>query len=113
MEMFVEISFYVVVMILIIFMVMLIIITNRNLYCAIYYHKDRKLWKYLITNAFQFKQTYETEKSIWFEWDGYELFVWKNDELISVHKNDECVLSHFDKKMSKQMYNTLKELGKI
>ena len=62
MEMFVEISFYVVAMILIIFMVMLIIIANRDLYCAIYHHEDRKLWKYLIENAFQFKQTYETEK---------------------------------------------------
>lgn len=92
---------------------MLIILINDNLYCTIFMHKDRKLWKYLIKNASQFKQTYETEKSIMFEWNGYELVVWKNDELISVHKNDECILSYFDKKMSKKMYNILKELGKI
>ena len=93
--------------------VMVIIVNNRNSYCAIFMYKDRKLWKYLIENAFQFNQTNEIEKSIWFEWNNYELFVQKNDELVSVFKNDECILSYFDYKMSKKMYNTLKELGKI
>ena len=103
----------VVIISLIICAVMLIIVNNRNLYCAIFLYKDRRLWKYLIENAFQFKQTYETEKSIWFEWNEYELFINKNDELLSVHKNDDCILSYFDEKMSNKMYNTLKELGKL
>ena len=113
MEMFVLIYSYIVAISLIIMIIMLNIVTNRNLYCAIFMYKDRRLWKYLIKNASQFKQTKEIEKRIWFEWNEYELFIHKNDELVSVHKNDECILSRFDKKMSKKMYNTLKELGKI
>lgn len=88
---------------------MLIIVNNHNLYCAIFMYKDRRLWKYLIKNAYKFKQTYESEKSISFEWNTYELILWKNDELVSVHKNDECILSYYDEKMSKKMYNTLKD----
>lgn len=98
---------------LIICLATLIIVKNRNLYCAIFMYKDRKLWKYLIENASKFKQTYEAEKSIWFEWNEYELLLWKNDGLISVHKNDDCILSYYDEKMSKKMYNTLKVLGKF
>ena len=86
---------------------MIIIVNNHNLYCTVYERKDRKLWKYLIKNASQFKQTYETERSIMFEWNGYKLFVWKTNELVSVNKNDKCILSYFDKKMSKKMYNSL------
>ena len=113
METWVIILNSVVIISLIICVVMLIIVKNRNLYCAMFMYKDRRIWKYLIKNASKFKQTYESEKSILFEWNEYELFVHKSDELVSVHKNDECILSHFDEKMSKKMYNTLKELGKI
>ena len=109
METWVIILNSVVIISLIICAVILIIVNNRNLYCAIFLYKDRRLWKYLIKNASKFKQTYETEKSIWFEWNTYELFVHKTYELVSVHKNDECILSYYDEKMSKKMYNTLKD----
>ena len=113
MEMFVVIYSCGAAISLIIMMFMLTIITNINLYCAIFKYKDRRLWKFLIENVNNFKVIYNTQKSILLEWDGYELFVRKNNELVSVHKNDECILSYFDEKMSKKTYNTLKELGKI
>lgn len=86
---------------------MLIITSNDNLYCVVYKRKDRKLWKYLIKNASQFKQIYETEKSIMFKWNEYEVYARKFDELTSVHTKYECILSSFDTKMSKKMYNSL------
>ena len=73
MEMFVIIYSCVVVISLIIMMVMLTITTNLNLYCAIFNYKDRRLWKFLIKNVNNFKVTYNTQKSIWFEWNEYEL----------------------------------------
>lgn len=113
MEMFLVISSYVVIIILIIFMVMLIIITNRNLYCAIFEHKDRKLWKYFIKNANNFKIVGSWSNSTVLEYDEYKIWVWHDSKSTSVHLEDKCVLCGFDEKMSKQMYNTLKELGKI
>ena len=81
MEMFVEISFYVVAMILIIFMVMLIIITNRNLYCAVFEHKNRKLWKYFIKNAINFKVVSSWHDSTVLKYNGYKIWVWRKMQL--------------------------------
>ena len=113
MEMFVVILSYVVTIILIISMVMLIVITNRNLYCAVFEHKDRKLWKFFIENVNKFKVVGSWDNSTVLEYDGYKIWVWHYSKSTSVHLDCKCVLCGFDGKMSKQMYNTLKELGKI
>ena len=113
MEMFVVIYSCVVAIILIISMVMLIIITNHNLYCVVFERKDRKLWKFFIENANNFKLVSSWHNSAVLEYDGYKICVWYVSKSTSVHLEDECVLSNFDEKMSRRMYNTLKELGKI
>lgn len=113
MEMFVVIYSCIIAIILIISMVMLIIITNHNLYCVVFEHKDRKLWKFFIKNAIKFKVVGSWSNSTVLEYDGYKIWVWYDSKSTSVHLEDKCVLSSFDEKMSMRMYNTLKKLGKI
>lgn len=114
MEMFVVILSCVVAIILIISMVMLSIVTNRNLYCIVFERKDRKLWKFFIENVNNFKVVGSwSNSSTVLEYDGYKIWAWHDSKSTSVHLDCKCVLCGFDEKMSRRMYNTLKELGKI
>lgn len=91
---------------------------SNSFYCAIFERKDRKLWKKLIKDCDKFKyvpSVYETlEKSFISDCGKYEVIVWDNtlviyEGLCSVHdtKSNNCILSPFDKKMSKILADKL------
>ena len=101
----------------------LILSTTRiicnSLYCAIFERKDRKLWKKFIKDYDNFRYVpsiYKTlGKRFISDCGNYEVIVWDNTSvgkgLCSVHdvKLDDCILSPFDKKMSKILADKLLE----
>ena len=91
---------------------------SNSLYCAIFEWKDRKLWKKLIKDCDKFKyvpSVYKTlGKRFISDCGNYEVIVWDNASVIdeglcSVHniRSNKCILSPFDKKMSKILANKL------
>ena len=92
---------------------LLIATWNDNLYCMVFCHKERKLWK-------KFIKEYQNFECVQYDNDGYKLFhskdnkyhicIWRNG-LCSVHdEHDRCLLCPFDKKMSKKMADKLNSL---
>lgn len=91
---------------------------SNSLYCAIFERKDRKLWKKLIKDCDKFKYVpsiYRTlGKCFISDCGNYEVVVWDNTSVIekglcSVHdiRSNNCILSPFDKKMSKILADKL------
>ena len=89
---------------------------SNNLYCEIFERKDRRLWRKFIKDYDNFKLLYFDNfgKEFISNCDNYKVIVWGNSSpieggLCSVHnaKTDECILSTFDKKMSRILANKL------
>lgn len=96
----------------VIFAILLLIITTTNyFYCAIFEYKDRKLWRKFIKDYKKFQLGGKI--------DGYKLFVSDDgkyhiiiyaNNTCSIHTRDcKCILSNFDKIMSKKMAKLLTE----
>jgi hypothetical protein len=91
-----------------------IVFANNNLYCAIYLHKDRKLWKYFIKNVpnFEFDHVYRPLAMKIYKFDKYLIVCYYSEGETSIHLNDEirdCVLCTYDQKMSRKLFNAIKE----
>ena len=92
---------------------LIIVFCNINLYCKIFKHKDRKLWKKFIREYDNFKYINEVENSKQFisKDNKYSAWIWENG-YCSIHnrKTKGIILSTFDKKMSKKMADKLNSL---
>lgn len=89
---------------------------SDNLSCAIFNWKERKLWRKFIRdyNNFKFLSSDNFGKEFISNCGNYTVIIWDNNPFIekglcSVHdaKTDECILSSFDKRMSKILANKL------
>lgn len=89
---------------------------SDNLLRIIFDWRDRRLWRKFIRDYDKFKLLYSDNfgKEFISNCGNYRVIVWGNSSFIeeglsSVHnaKTDECILSTFDKKMSKIMANKL------
>lgn len=77
----------------------------------IYFHKDWKTWKYFIKNADKFQIEYVIGNVEVYMWEQYKAVIW-NNVLCSIHtENEECIVSTYNKKLSKQMTAKLKEIA--
>ena len=90
--------------------------SSDNLFCAIFNCKERRLWRKFIRDYNNFKFLYSDNfgKEFISNCGNYRVIIWGNNSFIeeglcSVHdaKTDECILSSFDKRMSKIMANKL------
>lgn len=88
----------------------------NNLLYEIFDWKDRRLWRKFIReyNNFKFLSSDNFGKEFISNCGNYRVIIWSNSSFIeeglcSIHdaKTDECILSTFDKKMSKIMANKL------
>lgn len=93
-----------------------ILSSSNNLFCAIINRKDRKLWRKFIRDYDKFKFLYSDNfgKEFISNCGNYRVIIWSNSSFIeeglsSVHntKTDECILSTFDKRMSRILANKL------
>lgn len=89
---------------------------SDNLSCAIFNWKERKLWRKFIRdyNNFKLLSSDNSGKEFISNCGNYIVIIWDNSSFIekglsSVHnaKTDECILSTFDKRMSKILANKL------
>lgn len=89
---------------------------NNNLLCVIFEWKDRRLWRKFIRdyNNFKLLSSDNFGKEFISNCGNYIVVIWDNGSFIekglcSIHdvKTNECILSPFDKKMSKIMANKL------
>lgn len=96
----------------IIFSIINLIILSIPTTCNyIYFHKDWKAWKYFIKNADKFQIKDVIGKVEVYIWEQYEAVIRENG-LCSIHtENGECIVSTFNKKLSKQMTAKLKEVA--
>lgn len=95
---------------------LIIITSNINLYCKIFKHKDRKLWKKFIREYDNFKYINEVENSKQFisKDNKYSAWIWEDGYCsIHNHKTKGIILGAFDKKMSKKMADKLNSLQTI
>ena len=78
------------------------------LICGLIFKKDRKLWKKLISNVDDFHYEGSWGLNYRFSSDKYNALVWDNGECsIHVKNKPTCVLSSFDKRMSRKMAELL------
>jgi hypothetical protein len=84
--------------------------------CAIFNWKERKLWRKFIKdyNNFKLLSSDNSGKEFISNCGNYIVIIWDNSSFIekglcSVHdaKTDDCILSTFDKRMSKILANKL------
>lgn len=89
---------------------------NNNLFCIIFEWKDRRLWRKFIRdyNNFKLLSSDNFGKEFISNCGNYIVIIWGNTSFIekglcSVHdaKTSDCILSTFDKRMSKMMANKL------
>ena len=85
--------------------VMVIIVNNRNSYCAIFMYKDRKLWKYLIENAFQFNQTNEIEITDYLEDSKVRIEAYYSLVINDLNFDDKSEVEHFYENITKLKEN--------
>ena len=87
-----------------------------NLFCAIFYRKERRLWRKFIRDYDNFKllSSDDSGKEFISGCGNYRVIIWDNSSFIekglcSVHdaKTAKCILSSFDKRMSRMLANKL------
>ncbi len=87
-----------------------------NFYCAIINRKERRLWRKLIRdyNNFKLLSSDNSGKEFISNCGNYRVIIWDNSSFIekglcSVHDANtaKCILSSFDKRMSKILANKL------
>lgn len=106
METIMEMIIILLIIMLILLLLLFVICYNNNLYNIIFNRKKRNFWKFIIKNVDKFEFTHETALGKLFVWGDYKAVIWY-DNTCSIHINNECILSSFDKVMSKRMYNLL------
>ena len=84
-----------------------IIYKSDRLYCFIYEHKDYKLWNKICKHLKEAKLIKYSEDNdgtaIYFNFRltidsvDYDIIYWCENNIVSVHCRDKCVLSDFDK----------------
>ena len=98
----------------ILLLIAFIILPNNYLYNAIYNRKERKTWKFLISNADKFNYIGSHEIGKAFRWGNYLAIIWF-DNTCSIYNGTstrhECLGTNFDKIMSNRMRDLL--LSKI
>ena len=91
----------------------MITLLNHNLYCMVFHHKERKLWKKFIKEYQNFecvRHDNDGDKLFHSKDNKYHIWIWCNG-LCSVHdEHGRCLLCDFDKKMSKIMADKLNSL---
>lgn len=91
---------------------LIIALHNDNLYCMVFCHKARKLWK-------KFIKEYQNFECVWHDGNiklfyskdnKYHIYIWYNGLCSVFDEHDKCLLCDFDKKMSKIMADKLNSL---
>ena len=81
---------------------------DNNLYCKLYLKEKRKLWQELISNVDDFHYECNWGLNYRFSSDNYTAYVWEDGECsIHLKNGTTCVLSSFDKRMSRKMAELL------
>ena len=93
---------------------LIVALFNRNLYCMVFCHKERKLWKKFIKEYQNFECAQYNDKyvkKLFLSKDNkYQIYIWHNGLCSVFDGHDRCLLSDFDKKMSKIMADKLNSL---
>ena len=99
--------------ILAILLFLIIALSNHNLYCMVFCHKERKLWK-------KFIKEYQNFECVWHDNDGdklfyskdnkYHIWIWSKGSCSVFDEHGKCLLCDFDKNMSKKMADKLNSL---
>lgn len=104
----IEIIIILLIIILILLFLLFAACYNNYLHNVIFNRKKRKLWKFIIKNVDKFEFSRETALGKCFTWGHYRAVIWY-DNTCSIHIGNECILSDFDKIMSKRMYKLLSD----
>ena len=87
---------------------------NHNLYCMVFHHKERKLWKKFIKEYQNFEcDGYNDKyvKKLFHSKDNkHHIYIWRDGLCSIFDEHDRCLLGDFDKKMSKIMADKLNSL---
>lgn len=92
---------------------LLITMCNNNLYRMVFERKDRKLWKKFIKEYQNFEcvRCDNRGNKLFYSKDNkYHIWIWHNGLCSVFDEHSKCLLSDFDKKMSKIMANKLNSL---
>lgn len=92
---------------------LIIAFSNHNLYCMVFCHKERKLWKKFIKEYQNFECITPYDRNIklfYSKDDKYHIWIWCNGLCSVFDEHDKCLLCDFDKKMSKKMADKLNSL---
>lgn len=86
---------------------------DNNLYCMVFCHKDRKLWKKFIKEYQSFECVWHDNyciKLFYSKDNKYHIWIWCDGSCSVFDEHDRCLLCGFDKKMSKIMADKLNSL---
>lgn len=86
---------------------------DNNLYCMVFCHKERKLWKKFIKEYQNFDRVTPIDRNLklfFSKDDKYHIWIWYNGLCSVFDESDKCLLCDFDKKMSKKMADKLNSL---
>lgn len=96
-----------------------IIFNSNRLYCFIYNHKSWKLWDKICKHLQEAKLIKycidEDGTAVYFKFRliidsiGYNVIYWCEDNTVSVHCGDECILSDFDEYHSNKAAEIIKK----
>ena len=89
---------------------LIIPLCSHNLYCMMFCHKDRKLWKKFIKEYqnFEYVRCDSCGNKLFYSKDNkYHIWIWHNGSCSVFDEHSKCLLCDFDKKMSKIMANKL------
>ena len=92
---------------------LIIALSNHNLYCMVFCHKERKLWKKFIKEYqnFEFVRHDNYGEKLFYSKDNkYHIYIWCNGFCSVFDEYNRCLLCDFDKKMSKKMADKLNSL---
>ena len=91
----------------------IIALSNHNLYCMVFCHKERKLWKKFIKEYQNFEYVRHDnygDKLFHSKDNKYQILILCNGLCAVFDEHDKCLLCTFDKKMSKIMADKLNSL---
>ena len=91
----------------------IIALSNHNLYCMVFCHKERKLWKKFIKEYQNFecvRHDNDGDKLFYSKDNKYHIWIWCNGLCSVFDEHGKCLLCDFDKKMSKIMADKLNSL---
>lgn len=102
-----------------IYILVYIIFKSNRLYCFVFNHKDWKLWNKICKHLKEAKLVEQSKDNngtaIYFRFElvinsiNYDIIYWCDDNMVSVHNENECVLSFFDKYHSNKAAKIIKD----